>query len=93
MSFDVNIVSNDTNTYKVINSEICDFLTLSNVQFARCAKKPNSSKNIDINDIDRNNTNIWMGSIPSFLIKALHHSLIDKVENKIIKAPNKATIQ
>ena len=93
MSFDVNIVKIETKTYKVMNKESCDPLTLLRVQLARWAKKPTSSKNIEIKDIERNKTKIFKGLIPPLFVKAFHHSLKVRQVNKTINEPNKAMIQ
>ena len=93
MSFDVNIVRIDTKIYSVTNNETCDFLTLTNVHLAKCAKNPSSSRNIEISDIERNKTKIFIGFIPPLFVNELHHSPKVSEVNKTIMAPIKATIQ
>ena len=61
ISFEVNMVMIDINVYKTKNSMYWLFLYLSMNIDAIYLKKPASSSEIDIKDMEMNNTNIFNG--------------------------------
>lgn len=69
MSLLVKTVKNDTNEYKIMKSLICEPLDLLTAKLAKNAKKPVSSRIMDIKERDRKIINNFKGLIAELFVK------------------------
>lgn len=69
MSLLVKTVRNDTNEYKITKSFICESFDLLTATLAKNAKKPVSSRTMEIKERERNMTRSFKGLMAELLVK------------------------